>query len=167
MKDSSITLISAIFVLIALIFVSEVVIDADPTVNLHVESNSYYDVIYEEDNIYADDLLRNLKRSSSSSSSSSSSRSSGSYGNCYGDRCDNAGGSTDVAIIVGCVVGGLCGICIIYYLIDYCIGKRKKALKKARKKRNKIGPASESDSDAPKEPIVIYNDDTGVIDYTQ
>ena len=57
MKDYSISLISAILVLIGLIYVSEVVIDdTDCTVKLHVESNSYYDELYEEEYIYAEDL---------------------------------------------------------------------------------------------------------------
>ena len=57
MKDYSISLISAILVLIGLIYVSEIVIDdTDCTVKLHVESNSYYDELYEEEYIYAEDL---------------------------------------------------------------------------------------------------------------
>ena len=64
--------------------------------------------------------LRYLKRGGSSSSSSRSSSSRGSYGNCYGDRCDDTGGSADVAIIIGSIVGGCCVLLCIYMLIVYC-----------------------------------------------
>ena len=40
-------------------------------------------------------------------------------------------------------------------LVVYCQKRRKKALKKARRKNNKVGD-SFSDSDAPREPIVIH-----------
>lgn len=123
-------------------------------VSLHSEYESHNDYDIEEDKFYAsesnknsdDDVLgrnwhsaylfRNLKSGGGSRSSSSSSRSSSSYGNCYGDRCDNNGGSVDIAIIVGAVVGGLCFICLVYYGIVSCIESRKDARKKKRKKRN-------------------------------
>ena len=62
-------------------------------------------------------------------------------------------------IIVVSVIGGLCGALIIYYGISYYCDVREKAAKKARKKRRRTrgdpdGDLS-SDSDVPKEPIVI------------
>jgi len=96
---------------------------------------------------------RQLKRGGSSSGGSSSRSRSGSYGNCYGDRCDNNGGDSDIAIIVGGVFGGCCVFILGYLGVNYCIEKRKKAAKKARKKnkKNRVGDsnASYSDSDAP------------------
>ena len=105
--------------------------------------------------------MRDLKRSGSSSSSSSRSSSSRtSYGNCYGDRCDNTGGSANVALIVGCIVGGCCFIGIVYYLVAYCMERRAKAAKKARrKKRNRVGASESSEnSDMPREPYVVHDD---------
>ena len=48
-------------------------------------------------------------------------------------------------------------------VVSYCQKERKKAQKKARKKmkqdRREDGQNSSSDSDKPKEPIVVYPDD--------
>ena len=107
--------------------------------------NGSYDELESEDaSTFISKLARSLKRGGGSSRSSSSSRSGSSYGNCYGDRCDNTGGSTSAAIIVGCVVGGCVFILLIYCLISYCIEKKKKAAKKARKKNKKNRVGSES-----------------------
>ena len=80
--------------------------------------------------------LRQLKRGGSSGGFSSSSRSR-SYGNCYGDRCDNMGGSTESAIIVGSVIGGCCFILLCYIFIKWCQQKRKDAKKAERRKKRK------------------------------
>ena len=101
-------------------------------------------------------------RSSGGGGGRSSSRSSGSsYGNCYGDRCDAIGGSgTQMAIIIGSVVGGCCVILGFYFLYHYCMDKRKKDEKRKRR-QNGFGDYSENedfDSDMPQEPIVIMPD---------
>ena len=63
---------------------------------------------------------RMLKRGGGSSGGGwSSSRGRTSYGNCYGDRCDNIGGDSESAIIVGSVIGGCCFILICYVLIKW------------------------------------------------
>ena len=106
-------------------------------------------------------MRRSLKRGGSSSSGSrSSNRNHGRTGNCYGDRCDDVGGDTQIAIIIGSIVGGCCLILAIYFVYKHCEEKRRKARKKARKKRGE-NAASDSDSDMPKEPIVIIPDDHG------
>ena len=106
-------------------------------------------------------MRRSLKRGGSSSSGSrSSNRNHGRTGNCYGDRCDDVGGDTQIAIIIGSIVGGCCLILAIYFVYKHCEEKRRKARKKARKKRGD-NAASDSDSDMPKEPIVIIPDDHG------
>ena len=107
--------------------------------------------------------LRSLKRGGSSSSSSSkSSYSRGSYGNCYGDRCDDTGGDADIAIVIGSIVGGCCVLLCIYMLVVYCMKRRKKAQKKARRKESGQGSNSfGSDSDVPREPIVIHHEPVG------
>ena len=72
-------------------------------------------------------------------------------------------------MIVGCVVGGLCFICCIYYGIVYCIEQRNEKIKKMRKvKRNRVGDfsGSESDSDARREPVVIFADQSNDPDFT-
>ena len=98
-----------------------------------------------------------MKRGGSSSSSRSSYSRAGSYGNCYGDRCDDTGGDADVAIIIGAIVGGCCVLLCIYMLVVYCQKQRKKANKKNRRKNEFGGNDSYgSDSDVPREPIVIH-----------
>ena len=94
--------------------------------------------------------------------SSGSSRSSGyrSYGNCYGDRCDSAGGSsTQLAIIVGSICGGCCVILGFYCLYHYCKqkikDKRRRERRKARGNQVSNFDFSMSDSETPVEPIVI------------
>ena len=96
---------------------------------------------------------RQLKRGGSSSRSSSSSKSR-SYGNCYGDRCDDVGGSVSIAVIIGIVAGGLCAICLCYYLIVWLLNKKHDHDVKKRKKRNLVHP--DGDADDPKEPVVIF-----------
>ena len=69
-------------------------------------------------------------------------------------------GDTKIAVIIGSIVGGCCVIFLIYVAISYCIKMREKKIKKERKKKrkmNRVG-ASESDSDFPKEPIVVHPD---------
>ena len=105
------------------------------------------------------EVRRSLKRGGGSSSSSSRSSRNRSYGNCYGDRCDDVGGDTQVAIIIGSIVGGCCLIIAIYFTYKHCEEKRRKARKKARKKKRGDNATSDSDSDMPKEPIVILPDD--------
>jgi len=113
---------------------------------------------------------RKLKRGGGSSSkSSSSSRSRTSYGNCYGDRCDDTGGSVSIAIIIASIVGGFCVICLFYYLITYCLARKDKADRKKRKKRNWVHPDGDV-SDA-KEPVVVilpqnYGDTSISADFT-
>ena len=105
-------------------------------------------------------MRRSLKRGGSSSSGSrSSNRNHGRTGNCYGDRCDDVGGDAQIAIIIGSIVGGCCLILAIYFVYKHCEEKRRKARKKARKKKRGDNAASDSDSDMPKEPIVIIPDD--------
>lgn len=88
-----------------------------------------------------EEYRRGLKRGGGSSSSSrSSSRSRTSTGNCYGDRCDDTGGTISIAIVVGAVIGGVCIMCLCYYLIVYCLNRKYKAEIKARKKRNLVHP---------------------------
>ena len=98
-------------------------------------------------------MRRRLKRGGSSSSRSSSSKSR-SYGNCYGDRCDDTGGSISIAVIIGIVAGGLCVICLCYYLIVWLLNKKHDHDVKKRKKRNWVHP--DGDADDPKEPVVIF-----------
>ena len=98
-------------------------------------------------------MRRRLKRGGSSSSRSSSSKSR-SYGNCYGDRCDDTGGSVSIAVIIGIVAGGLCVICLCYYLIVWLLNKKHDHDVKKRKKRNWVHP--DGDADEPREPVVIF-----------
>ena len=98
-------------------------------------------------------MRRRLKRGGSSSSRSSSSKSR-SYGNCYGDRCDDTGGSVSIAVIIGIVAGGLCAICLCYVLIVWLQNKCHDHDVKKRKKRNWVHP--DGDADDPKEPVVIF-----------
>ncbi len=88
----------------------------------------------DDDENWITSQLRQLKRGGSSGGSRSRSSSRSSYGNCYGDRCDNNGGDSNTAIIIISVVGGCVGIFLIWALCSYCMEKKRKAAKKARKK---------------------------------
>ena len=63
--------------------------------------------------------LRELKRGGSSGGSSFGSSKGRSTGNCYGERCDNIGGSSETAIIVGAVIGGCCLVLLCYVMIKW------------------------------------------------
>lgn len=109
---------------------------------------------------------------SSGGRSSGSSRSGGyrSYGNCYGDRCDSTGGSSEqLAIIVGSIVGGCCFILGIYCLYHYCkekiMEKRRRERRKARGNQVSGSESSFSDMEPPVEPIVIIPDQTEATNY--
>ena len=72
------------------------------------------------------------------------------------------GGSSKTAIIIVCVVGGFCCLCIcLYGYATYVEYKNKQmAMYRPETKNNKVDNefSSCSDSDAPKEPIVIDGD---------
>ncbi len=170
--DSCLLSLTIILCLLISILFTEETVGKNDVVFLHSEwshedsQNFYYsaDLGASDDNDdqnWITSQLRQLKRGGGGSSRSSSSRSGrSSYGNCYGDRCDNNGGSSNTAIIIISVVGGCLGIFLIWALCSYCMEKKRKAAKKARKKNknNRVGDSSHSDSDAPKEPIVIHHD---------
>ena len=59
-------------------------------------------------------------------------------------------------MIIGIVAGGLCLICLGYYLIVYCLNRKEKKDIKSRRKRNWVHPDGDI-SDA-KEPVVILPD---------
>jgi len=74
------------------------------------------DAYYSQD-IYADMHWRQLKRGGGGGGGFGSSSRSRSTGNCYGDRCDNMGGSEESMIIVGSVIGGCCFLMCCYVLV--------------------------------------------------
>ena len=60
-------------------------------------------------------------------------------------------------MIIACICGGLCLICICYYLIAYCLNKRDEAEIKKRRKRNWVHPDEQTEDRVgdSKEPVVI------------
>ena len=64
-------------------------------------------------------------------------------------------------MIIGIVAGGLCVICLCYYLIVWLLNRKHEADVKKRKKRNWVHPDGDV-SDA-KEPVVIFpENDTNI-----
>ena len=90
--------------------------------SLEDEHDSYYSKIDQEEEsvFWLVHEARMLKRGGSSGGGWSSSRSrNSSYGNCYGERCDNIGGDSESAVIVGSVIGGCCFILLCYMLVKW------------------------------------------------